>query len=219
MKRFVFYRNLKPNMKRLFYIIILLFAFQTEAQTIIQKSFSAEKLSAIHINGNFMFHISIETTASNTIEMVSRVEGENSEHVVLVTEIKNNTLYVSSKFQPLFADANDKLSAHKVMSIELTLSIPENQTVYIVSDIASIEMKGKYNSATVELTNGDCILNPFQGQAVINTIQGAISVHANFAKVDAFTKHGVLHSEALSSGNHLLSLHSINGDITITKSQ
>ena len=82
-------------------------------------------------------------------------------YIVLITEIINNTLYVATKYQPLFTDANDKLSAHKVMSIELGLNIPANKSIYVSSDIASVFVNGQYKDAIIELINGACVLNDF----------------------------------------------------------
>ena len=206
-------------MKKLFCIIFLFFTLHVQAQTITQKTYASEGISTININGNAIFKISIESSESNVITIDSKIEGENNEQVVLVSEIKNETLYISAKYQPLFIDSNDKLSAHKVISIELVLNIPVNKSIYVSSDIASVFVKGKYNNATIELINGNCILKDFVGEATVNTIQGDIEVFSNFAEVKAFTKNGALSIEKVSNGNRLLTLYSINGNISVFKSQ
>lgn len=206
-------------MKYILYVVFLLFTFNALAQKKIQKSFPDADISTININGNAVFKISVETTTSNTITIDSRIEGEHNEHVVLITETKNNTLYIATKYQPLFTDANDKLSAHKVISIELVLNIPANKSIYVSSDIAFVFVNGQYNNATIELINGDCILKDFVGEATVNTIHGDIDVYTNYSKLDAFTKNGTLNLGNLSSGNRMLSLYSINGNITVIKSQ
>ena len=206
-------------MKYLLYVVILFLGFNALAQNRTQKSFSDSNIAAIHINGNAVFKISIETNTSNTITIDSRIAGENNEHVVLITEIKDNTLFIATKYQPLFTDANDKLSAHKVISIELGLNIPVNKSIYVSSDIATVFVNGQYKEAIIELINGACILKDFIGDATVNTIQGDIDVNTNFTKLDAFTKNGTLTLETLSKGNRLLSLYSINGNIMVIKSQ
>jgi len=206
-------------MKYILYVLILFSVFTAVAQNRTQKSISGSDISTININGVGVFKISIESNTSENITIESKIEGENSEHVVLITETKNKTLFVNAKYQPLFIDANDKLSAQKVISIELLLKIPINKTVYVSSDMASIFVKGEYKDVTVELINGACVLNDFVGNATVNTIQGDIEVFTNRAKLDVFTKHGVLTLETLSQGNRLLSLYSINGNITVIKSQ
>jgi len=206
-------------MKYILSIVILFFSFNTLAQNRIQKSFSDTDITTININGNAVFKISVETNTSNTITIDSRIAGENNEHVVLITEIKDNTLFIATKYQPLFTDANDKLSAHKVISIELGLNIPVNKSIYVSSDIATVFVNGQYKEAIIELINGACILKDFIGDATVNTIQGDIDVNTNFTKLDAFTKNGTLTLETLSKGNRLLSLYSINGNIMVIKSQ
>jgi len=191
----------------------------TVAQNSTEKTFSAEGISNIDLNGNSVFKITVQTTKTNTISIRSRVEGENSEQMVLVTTIEDNTLFIATNYQPLFQNENDKLSAHKVVSTELILLIPENMNINMYSDIASIIVKGQYKNALIELINGHCFLQTFSGAATVNSIQADITVKANWTIIDAFTKNGILNTEKIDPGKNVINVHSINGDITILKSQ
>ena len=206
-------------MKHIIFIVFLFFVFQIQAQKITNKSFSSEEISTLIIDGSSIFKISIETAKAKTISIQSFVEGENNEHVVLLAEIKNNQLLVSSAYQPLYVAASDKLSIHKLISIELQITIPENFVVSMSSNIASVFMSGNYKQVTSELLNGSFNAENFYGNLVVNTIHGDIHLATNQAIVEVSSKHGIMSQEILDVGKQQISLNSINGNITVTKTE
>lgn len=206
-------------MKYLLYSVILFFVLQIQAQKTSTKSFSSQGISTLVIDGNSIFKIVVETAKTKTISIYSEVEGENSEHIVLLTEIKDKQLYVSSRFQPMFIGNNDKLSAHKLISIELKLVIPENLELLISSDIALVFLSGKYKYVDAELVNGSFNAEHFNGGLLVNTIHGDIELQTNWANVKVSSKHGVIKKEDISVGKKQMSLNSINGNITVSKTE
>jgi hypothetical protein len=206
-------------MKHSLYIIILFFVLQVQAQKTTNKSFSSKGISEIIIDGSSVFKINIETSKTNSISIQSLVEGENYEHVILLAEIKNKQLHISSKYQPLYVDANDKLSVHKYISIEFKLIVPEYLNVFITSNVASVFMSGNYNQVTSELINGSFNADNFFGNLLVNTIHGNIDVVTNLANVEVSSKHGRINQEILTPGDYEIVLNSINGNITVTKTE
>jgi len=206
-------------MKHFLYFIGFIVFGQLQAQHITQKFFSTESISTININGNSVFKITVETTKDANISMSSRVEGEHNEHIILVTETKDSVLYVSTKYQPLFDKANDKLSAHKMSSIEFIITVPKHFNVQVNSDITDVIVKGQYKYVAINLKSGHCTLHHFSGQSRVNTIEGNIVANINYAQVEAITKHGIIKKQNLDPGKTSLLLESINGNITVNKSQ
>ncbi|MDX1278041.1 hypothetical protein [Oceanihabitans sediminis] len=206
-------------MKQLYIILSLFFTFISQAQSVSEKIIVAADITSIQIDGNSMFKIEVESKPVDEISIQSRVEGENNAGYILVTEIKNETLYIAVKKQPSFKNANDKLSAHKVISIELFLVFPENKELSIVSDIASVDLKGIYKKAVVSLFNGNCNFHSFRGNAKINTIDGNVYLETNYAKITAHSKNGKIEKEKIVAGEHVISTKTINGNIRLTKSQ
>ena len=206
-------------MKQVFYVIVFFLVSQVQAQKATNKSFSSKGISALVIDGNMVFKMHIETAKTQTISIQSLAEGEYSEEVVLITQIKNNMLYISSKFQPLFVGDNDKLSAHKVISVEHKLVIPEQLNLSISSSLASVFLYGNYNQVTTELINGSFLAKNFQGNLLVNTIHGDIKVETNQATAEVSSKHGKVDQAVLGNGNNQIILNSINGNITVTKSE
>ena len=204
-------------MKYIIYIFFLLFVYQIQAQKTSAKSFSSKGVSTLVIDGNSIFKIVVETARTKSISIFSEVTGENNEHVVLFTDIKDKKLHISSAFHPMFVANNDKLSAHKLISIELKLIIPENMKLLISSDIALVFLSGSYKYVDAELINGSFNAEKFYGNLLVNTIHGDIKLQTNWAQVEVSTKHGSIKKEAIKLGKHQISLNSINGNIRVNK--
>lgn len=183
------------------------------------KQYDDSHLSTVSISGNTLFKISISTKKEKKIDLLLQVEGEHNEQVVLQSYSRQDTLFVESTYQPLFVNPDDKLSAHKKISIELTVFVPEQFNISITSNIASVFSKGSYNNFISELLNGNFTASNFSGDLLVNTIHGNINVETDFAQLKLQTKNGTIIQEIINSGSNQISLHSINGNIMVTKTQ
>ena len=121
--------------------------------------------------------------------------------------------------QPVFKDANDKLSAHKVISIEVILEIPENLNVFLKSKNANVIVKGLYSKVALNSDSGNCSFNSFHGNARIDTREGNIAMQTNHANIIATSKKGYIKNEEIDSGTNQIVIKTINGNVTVTKSQ
>ena len=59
----------------------------------------------------------------------------------------------------------------------------------------------------------------FKGDATINTIDGAISINTDYTIINAISRNGRITKEIIDSGEAILNLKSVNGNITITKTK
>lgn len=184
-----------------------------------QRTLDASKIATIDIAGNTMFKITVSTKPVQRIFMDLQVEGENNEQIVLQTRIINDTLFIGSAYQPLFIKPDDKLAAHKKISIVLTLEIPEYLNVMVSSDMASVFVKGTYNFLTAELLNGYFLAQNFNGNLHVDTLHGNINVETQAGKMNLHTKNGAIQKTNLPLGTNQLSLNSINGNISVRKTQ
>jgi len=184
-----------------------------------QRIVDASKISTIDIAGNTMFKIKISAKPVQVISMGLQVEGENNEQIVLQTRQENQTLFIGSAYQPLFVKPDDKLAAHKKISIELTLEIPENLTVIITSDIASVFANGNFKFLTSELLNGHFLAHKYVGNLQVDTLHGNIEVETYSGLLDLNTKKGSIKQDKTPLGPNQISLHTINGNISVTKTQ
>lgn len=201
------------------YIIFIISIQPIKAQKIIEKEIDASGISTIVVSGNSMFKIDLNTKPINQVHLTLKVEGENNEQIVLKTSRKQDTIFIGSGYQPLFNVPDDKLSAHKKISIELDMIIPENFDVTVKSDIGSVLIKGIYKSIFSELVNGDFKALNFSSNLLVNTIHGNIYIETNKSELSITTKNGSMYQEQLDFGKQQISLNSINGDIRVIKTQ
>ena len=98
----------------------LMYSQKTEIKTIDNKT-----IKSIIIKGDAIFKIKTKTTKTNIITIISKIEGEEAQNTTIINEIKNDTLLISSAYKTFLEKNNDKLSAHKQLSIEVSIEIPE----------------------------------------------------------------------------------------------
>ncbi len=204
-------------MKKIVFLLLFCISFSVFSQKKVERNWNGNTLKKLVVNGNGVFKIKVSNCQDTTISVQAKIEGEYAEHLFLIDKTESETLTLSTKFQPLFKDDNDKLSAHKVLSVELEISVPKHISLDVKSDIGSAQISGNYPSVFIELQQGNCSLNPFLGNATINTIEGNISIATNNAKVEAYTKTGAKAIYQFKYGQYILSVHTINGNIKVTK--
>jgi len=206
-------------MKQLVLIILFLFTSLCSAQKRMTKSISTENIKSTTLKLDNVYSIDVKSHNKPEILLNVNVEGEHSEHVVITSKKMFGSLLISTSFQPAFKNANDKLSAHKVISVQVDVTLPEQIIAYIKSDIAKVKALGTYKNLTIELSNGNCELTDFKGHAMINTQEGDILVKANYAQVDAKSSNASVVVGDLDFGPNNLKLKSVNGIIRVIKSQ
>lgn len=213
MKRFLFLYILKFKLVT-FFLLVVHFSI---AQKQTEKQWNAQQIEKVEINGEGIFKINIKNSESNTIDLLVNFEGEHSEHLVIIDSVSQGVLKLSTGFQPLFKADNDKLSAHKVLSVELQLSIPKHIHLNIKSDIAQTKVEGHFPNVFIELKTGNCTLDPFFGNATVNTINGNINVKTNNAKTIAKSKTGIVDVKQFKLALCQLKLQTVNGTINVSK--
>ncbi|WP_144960174.1 hypothetical protein [Gillisia sp. Hel_I_86] len=200
-------------------LIFLLFLFTlfASAQKDTSRQLEAAGIKSVYINTDEVFKILIKTTNSDQISISTHSEGEYFNDITLNSEAKGNSLYLSTQFPEILQSGYDKLSAHKVFSLEVILEIPENLQVFIRSNIAAVEAEGSYNFIEAQLKSGYCSLFNFTGNALINTYNGAISIQTTDATLTASSRNGEVIVPLAFSGKHLIKATSINGAIRVVK--
>ncbi|MDC8002543.1 hypothetical protein POV27_00640 [Aureisphaera galaxeae] len=201
-------------------IFVVFLALPGKAQKVIQRSLDAEGIKKLEITSDQVFLIKLEAKDTETIEIKTLVEGENYENVVLSVEEKEGVLRVKTGYTPYFEGANDKLAAHKVISIEMTLIIPENLSVFVSSFIASVQATGFFENLYTGLNNGNCTLQDFLGNAQLNSRNGFIHVTAEAGVMGtAHSQRGKVNNSLPKTGWYEVTAQSVNGDVILKPSQ
>jgi hypothetical protein len=185
-----------------------------------EQSFHAEDLKGLYIQSDEIFEIHLSTSPSDHITIGTRIDGETFESSLINTNIQDHILKIETGRTPDFEPFNDKLSAHKVLSIVLYINVPIGMDIDIFSTLASVDAQGSFGQVQINLGRGGCRLVDFRFResATINTLTGTIQVQVDTAAVTAQSRNGnVVIPPSLDHGLPLL-LKSIHGDILVTKS-
>ncbi len=129
--------------------------------------------------------------------------------------MRQNKMILTSKFWNILQGGYDKLSGHKVFSMEITLETPENFQVFVRSNIASVIGKGTFKNFQIELKSGYCRLENLEGSAVINTYIGSIWDAAYDEKITASSRNGTVNLPVPEYGKHQVNPTSINENISV----
>ncbi|MGA8853766.1 MAG: hypothetical protein WB492_06275 [Christiangramia sp.] len=202
---------------RLFLAVFIFVSGVIYAQRDTREVIDASSIKNIEINTDEVYLITISTTKSSEIKINTHSEGEYYDDIILETSIKDNKLNISTKYPERLTGGFDKLSAHKVFSLEITLTIPENLEISVNSNIASLSGKGKFKSIYANLKQGYCKLLDFSGAAVINTYTGNILIETSSGLIEANSRNGVVDIPQFLTGRKPLRLTSIDGDIMVRK--
>lgn len=189
------------------------------SQNTITKEIKKKHIETILINGNQIFNISILTSQTDAITITSTLDGEYQNEFQIVTKIKEDTLELSLE-QSSFVDIpDDKRNAHKVIAATLHIEIPKHLNVEVLSDVGSVDASGSFNTISIELLQGHCLVKGFAKDARINTIDGKIKVVTDNAKIIASSNNGKVSIDDFETSESVWYLKSINGDITVVKDE
>ena len=200
-------------------IVFGLFLQHVAGQKVIKKSLLNTNTSHIQIDTNNFFEVIVNTSPAHEIVLEAFIDGEYQKDLGLEIEEYGNTVMVSAAFQPHFSFPNDKLSAHKVISISLHVQIPEFKEVHLFGTSSNITVEGHYKNLKVSLDDGRCIIKEVGENVVAITQSGAISLEIGSGKIIADSKYGTIDQEDIPDGNDQYALHSATGNISIKKSK
>ena len=203
-------------MKFLLSFFLAAFLFQTAfSQKNVSHVYDAGNIEQLVFYADEIFRINIKTSLKDEIVITTHSSGEYFNDIHLKVERLEKKMIISTSFPESLQEGFDKLSAHKVFSVEVTLEIPEDLDVYVESNIASLTGAGEFDNLQVQLRSGYCKLENFSGNALVNTYSGSIEVQTSNAVIDAYTRSGKISLPPKSSGRYVVKLHSGTGDILV----
>lgn len=159
--------------------------------------------------------IHIRSTQNQTITAVYQSEGEYQEHLFLSSLSEDNTLILSETTHPLGVGFNDKLSAHKVMSSTVSLSLPQNILVDIQAKNAAMEVSGTFTAAAIFLEEGTLLLHCPSLVGKITTRSANVEWYGLQHDFVAKSKYGKVIGPSLSNDSPPVSIESTWGNITV----
>ncbi len=204
-------------LKKFLLVFIVMITGMSQAQKNTREIINAEGVKKIQINTDEVYHIKIISTKTSQISIKTHSKGEYFDDIILETEQLNEVIKISTQYPEILTGGYDKLSAHKVFSLEIELEVPEGLEIVISSNIASVEANGDFKSFYADLKQGYCNLSDFSGNAVINTYSGHITVETSSGLIEAESRNGTVEIPDFLPGRNPLRLKSIDGNIKVRK--
>lgn len=203
-------------------LFLLLLSFQSLlSQKVVRKTVALPAGSVLIIDAMQCSAVWLETHAGNELLVEARMEGEYAEDNLLQLGKQGTTTTVKAGIQPLFCLPGDKLGAHKVVSISLKVSLPENCIIKLYSRQAQVAAGGVYKDLYIALNDGTCLLQaPVHSVAVV-TRNANILLESPGATILAESRYGTISPNAIPSGNTntQISLKSISGSIKLIRTE
>ena len=204
-------------MKRILLLLLVMSGSYVTAQKNTREIISAENISTIHINTDEVYLINIVTTNTSEIRIRTHSEGEYFDDIILESAVKDGRLKIKTRYPERLTGGYDKLSAHKVFSLEIEMEVPDNLEVIISSNIASVQGRGEFKTIYADLKQGYFKMLDFKGSAVVNTFTGNIYMETSSGLIEANSRNGKVDIPEFLPGRNPLRLTSIDGDIMVRK--
>lgn len=196
--------------------LLILIPIGLFAQKKVEQTFDIEGLKAIVIDSDLIFKITMHTQPVTFIQLNTVVDGETYASTLVNTKVVDDRLEIRTGRTPDFTPFNDKLSAHKVLSIELEMIIPENMNVDIRSTLAEVNLNGLYGKLQIDLGRGGLIGRGVRfRESVINTMSGNITLALTEANVTALSRNGARNVATVFNEGPPCIIQTIHGDINV----
>ena len=201
------------------FFVVFFTLVNLHAQKLIRKAFIDPRTETIQIDAQYCYRIDLKTASSNEVEISASMEGEYAKDLLISIEQSGTTAMISADFQPLFINPNDKLSAHKVVSIALEISVPEYKYVDVFGTNTNLYATGKFEDLNVTLSDGRCTLENVSESVEVTTQKGDIMVMAPSGNIVAESTYGNVEKGIIPFGYNQFILKTIEGDIFLTKTK
>lgn len=201
------------------FLVILCFTYNLGlAQKLVKKSLINPEISFVSLDTKNCFALEMSTIEGNEMIVEATIDGEYKKDLIVKIEEQGKTVHLSAGFSPNFVNPNDKLSAHKVVSIALKIKLPKHKDVKVYGTSCNITASGLFNSLEVILDDGTCTLKQVEELAKVSTQSGDITLYSRSGRVLAHTKYGKLSKERIPKGNNTFTLQTVTGNISLIKS-
>ncbi|MBC2838013.1 hypothetical protein [Robiginitalea sp. SC105] len=185
------------------------------AQKRVSRTLLDPEVRSIAIDGSQCFAISLETAPTDEVTVEASMEGEYRSEVLVQTETLGGTLLISTGLSPAFDLPNDKLGAHKVLSVRLRIVLPEDQRVTLSAGRCQVETSGHYEELQVRINEGGCRLDHRAATTRVRTFSAPITARIAEGEVLAESRHGRVQIDPIPAGNSRFMLSSNSGDIQV----
>lgn len=199
---------------RQFLLLIFIFScLGLQAQNSIRKSIVNPRTTWVHVDTEHCFELVLGNSDSEEVVVEANIDGEYKDDLLIEMEEEGTTLVIRPDFRPDFQHPNDKLSAHKVISIRLIVLVPEYTNVKVYGNHTKVQANGIFSASEFTLDDGQCAMNMEAETVQATTHSGDIFFESKGAMIEAESKYGEVQGGPISNGNGSVSLQSTSGNI------
>ena len=101
----------------LFILLYVVFTINLLSQKRLFKEYDAQGIESISIDSDEIFQIRLISSKTDKIRIYTIIEGETFETSLLHSKLTEDQLEITTGRTPDFVPFNDKLSAHKILSL------------------------------------------------------------------------------------------------------
>lgn len=206
-------------MRNAILLTLLFVSSLARGQKVIQKTILNAETISVLIDAANCFEINLSTVDTDEVTVAALIDGEYNRDLLVNIERKGATVAISAGFQPNFIRPNDKLSAHKVVSIALDIKLPKYKTVRLFGTNCNVSVSGVYENLNVSLNDGRCNLNKVSEMTEVTTQSGDIILIDDKATIRAQSKYGRVANGNIPKGDNQFILSTITGNIEIKKTE
>ncbi|WP_245812800.1 hypothetical protein [Flagellimonas flava] len=188
-------------------------------QKVVKKAFLPPSVEYIQVDSQFCYRVTLSTSKSNEVEVSALMEGEYAKDLVVTLEERGETILIAATFQPNFTAPNDKLSAHKVVSIALDVSVPQYKNVSVYGTVSNVKASGDFKNLNVSLSNGRCVLKDIGESVTVQTQKGDIFLETANGNINAKSTYGRVVRDDIPKGDNRYILNTIEGTIQLKKTK
>ncbi|WP_224488483.1 DUF4097 family beta strand repeat-containing protein [Robertkochia flava] len=217
----MFHKRIRPQQGRFFMLCCLCcFSVFLHAQKRLERVYDVEFLTKIQIDAEKIYQVELESVeVGHQVWVETFIEGEYQAELTVSSRQEGSTLFLEGVFIPSFENPNDKLSAHKVLSVSLKVKVPRQLMVELFGSSTRVVAKGNYNDLDISTRKGPVFLENVEGLVKVKTANAEIRATRLSGYVQAATSYGKVYRGKVRSGNSSISLESVNGDIYINKEE
>ena len=177
--------------------------FNSYSQNINTKKWNSDNFDFVFLKLDFISHITINESISNSIYINYKQEGEFKENILLKVTHDNRELCIQEISSPMLKSYNDKLGVHKTVANTIDLLVPIDFKTIIKVNSCNINIKAPFSDINIEIEEGD-----------IKSISANIFCVNPDIELLVSSKNGFVNGLYYSSIKPNLKVETIRGDIT-----
>ena len=184
-----------------------------------QKHILNPLTESILIDSKNCYFVELQTENTKEVLVEAEFEGEYQSDLAVTIQESGSNIVIAADFSPNFLHPNDKLSAHKVISISMKIVIPEDMVVRLYGTSSNVKALGKFQNLEITLADGDCVLDAISEHVTIKTQTGTITVNAGSGEINAESTYGEMRLQDIPVGDTIYELKSVQGDIHVNQTE